>query len=192
MNAIIPHCTRKKYVSCSLMIVLIAAVVLSGCTSNQPPSTKPDKTLLTVRVGAQSFNYTLKNLTSLDNVTGPGASISRSGNITGPNNYTGVTISVLLRSIPSLPTNFTVRAIASDGYAVNYTMNETNGHPFIFNESGAGIGNGNLTLIIAYKENGVFLNKTTRGPLLTAFIGNATSLTASGRWVSSVTTIEIV
>jgi len=107
--------------------------------------------LLTVRVGSQFHNYTLNNLTILNSVTGSGSYINQTGKITGPFTYTGVTVGMLLSTIPSLPTTYTFHAIASDGYNRNYSMDEVNGHVMLFNQNGAEIGTGNLTMIIAYK-----------------------------------------
>jgi hypothetical protein len=91
--------------------------------------------------------------------------------ITGPNNYTGVSISVLLNSIPTLPNNYTFHVIANDGYSRNYSMDEVNSHIIVYNKTGGEIRTKNLTMIIAYKENGILLNETTKGPLRIAFIG---------------------
>jgi hypothetical protein len=114
------------------------------------------------------------------------------GTITGPNTYTGIIISVLLDTIPSLPANYTFHAIASDDYARNYTTDELNGHVTVYNDTGADIGIGNLTMIIAYKENGAFLNATTKGPLRIAFVDDQPSITNSGLWLSSLVKIEII
>jgi hypothetical protein len=194
-----------KYIAVILVIAIIAAVGVYAYTNfvekepsnsddhnNTPPIVKPEDPLLTISVGSQSYNYTLTNLTALNNITEQGSYINKVGKITGPNNYTGVTVSVLLNSIPSLPTNYTFHAIASDDYARNYTLDELNGHVTVFNETGAEIGTGNLTMIIAYKENGVLMNETTKGPLRIAFVDAEPSLTNSGIWLSSLVKIEII
>jgi len=183
---------KFKNISVVLIGVLIITLGLCGCTSNQPSSTEPEKTLLTVTVGSQSYTYTLTNLTALGDITEQGSYINKAGTVTGPNNYTGVTVSMLLSSIPSLPTNYTFRAIASDDYVRNYTLNEVNGHVALYNDTGAEIGTGNLTMIIAYKENGVLLNETTKGPLRIAFVSTGPSITNSGLWLSSLVKIEII
>ena len=190
--------TSKKFnknILVALTTVIIASVGLCGCTSthpNTPPNTQPEKTLLTISVGSQLYNYTLNELTALDNISGQGSYINKVGKITGPNTYTGVTVSLLLSTIPSLPTNYTFHAIASDGYARNYSINEVNGHVMVFNETGGEIGTGSLTMIIAYKENGVFLNEATNGPLRIAFIYTLPYITNSGLWLNSLVKIEIM
>jgi hypothetical protein len=193
----------NKYISVTLVVVIIVSVGIYAYTNfinkepttsetNPPPSTQPEKTLLTITVGSQSYNYTLNNLTALSNITGQGSYINKVGKIIGPNNYTGVSISVLLNSIPTLPENYTFHAIASDGYSRNYSIDEVNGHVFVYNETGEEIGTENLTMIIAYKENGVMLNETAKGPLRIAFIGIQPAITNSGMWFGLLTTIELI
>ncbi|DAC72171.1 MAG TPA: hypothetical protein DSN98_06495 [Thermoplasmata archaeon] len=187
----ISHNKFNKIISIALITIVIVLVGICGCTTT-PPKEQPEKTLLTISVGSQVYNYTLNQLIELSNISEQGSYINKVGKITGPNTYTGFTVTVLLHTIPSLPTNYTVHAIASDGYAQNYTLNEVNGHVMVYNETGAEIGTGNLTLIIAYKENGVFLNETTKGPLRIAFVDTQSSLTNSGLWLSSLVKIEII
>ena len=194
-----------KYIAVILVIAIIAAVGVYAYTNfvekepsnsdddnNTPPIVEPEDTLLTISVGSQSYNYTLTNLTAFNNITGQGSYINKVNKITGPYNYTGVSISVLLNTIPNLPTNYTFHAIASDDYARNYTIDEVNGHVALYNDTGAEIGTGNLTMIIAYKENGVLLNESTKGPLRIAFIDSEPSITNSGLWIGSLAKIEII
>jgi hypothetical protein len=193
----------SKYITVVLIIAIIAAVGVYAYThfvkkeptksdDNTSPIIKPGKTLLTITVGSQSYNYTLDNLTAFGTITEQGSYINQIGKLTGPNSYTGVTVSMLLSSIPSLPTNYTFHAIASDNYTVNYTLNEVNGHVIIYNETGGEIGTGNLTMIIAYKENGMFLNENTKGPLRIAFVDTQPSITYAGLWMGYLVKIEII
>jgi len=43
-------------------------------------------------------------------------------------------------------------------------MDEVNAHIVVYNEIRGEIRTKNLTMIIAYKENGILLNETTKGP----------------------------
>jgi len=193
----------SKYIVIVLIITIIAAVGVyayahfvkeepTKSDNNTFPIITPEKTLLTITVGSQSNNYTLDNLTALGIITEQGSYINKLGRkVTGPNTYTGMTVSTLLSSISSLPTNYTLHAIASDKYARNYTLNEVNGHVIIYNKTGGEIGTGNLAMIIAYKENGVFLNETTKGPLRIAFVDTQPSITNSGLWSGSLIKIEL-
>jgi hypothetical protein len=181
----------NKYVSVALVTVIIATVGICGCTTSHQ-NEQLEETILTISVGPQIYNYSFYDLTELNYISGQGSYINKVGKITGPNTYTGVTVSVLLNTVPFLPTNYTFRAIASDEYARNYSINELNGNVTLFNETGIEIGTGNLTMIIAYEENGVFLNETTKGPLRIAFVDTQPSITNSGLWLSSLVKIEII
>lgn len=172
-------------------VVILISVGLCGCTTT-PPNNLPETILLTVQVDSQLYNYSFTDLTELDAVSGEGSYINKLGKITGPKTYTGVTVRALLESVPSLPSNYTFRAIASDGYARNFSSDELNGYVTVYNETGEELGIGIITMIVAYKENGVFLNETTKGPLRIAFIDDVPSLTNSGLWVSSLVRIEII
>ena len=169
-----------------------SATVKITVNNESNESTQPEKTLLTITVGSESHNYTLKILQALGDISGQGSYINKAGKITGPNSYTGLPMSVLIKSITVLPDNYTLHAIARDGYSRNYSIDELNGHVTIFNETGGEVETGNLTMIIAYKENGVMLNETTNGPLRIAFIGTQSAITNSGLWVSSLVRIEFI
>jgi len=155
-------------------------------------STQPEETLLTISIGSQLLNYSLDDLTALNSVSGQGGYINQKGKITGPYNYTGVSVLSLLNSIPSLPNNYTVLATANDGYNVSYSMDEVQGNIPILNETGAEIGTGDFTMIVAYKEGGVLLNETTKGPLRIAFVDAEPFLTNSGLWLGSLVKIEVL
>jgi hypothetical protein len=193
----------NKYITIVLVITIIAAVGIYAYTNfvkkeppksdnTMPPIVEPENTLLTISVGSQLYNYSLNDLLTLDNVTEQGSYINQKGKLTGPNNYTGVVLSVLLSTIPSLPTNYTFYAIASDGVGQNYSIDELNGHVTIFNESRVEIGTGNLTMIVAYKQNDEFLNETTKGPLRIAFVDTESAITDSGLWLGYLVKIELL
>ena len=147
--------------------------------------------LLTIRVQSRYYNYTLDDLTALPSVTGQGGYKKSSGAISGPYTYTGVDVNVLLDSIPSLPTNYTFHAKAHDGYTLSYSMEEMNGHVMVYNETGVEIGTGNLTMMIAYKQNNAYMNENSNGPLRITFVDTEPAFTNSGLWLSSLSEIEI-
>ena len=149
-----------------------------------------EKPVLTISYGSESFNYTLDELIEMESYTGSGGYIKKSGVIIGPNNYTGVRISTLTNVFSNLPENYTIQAVASDGYTVSYTYDEINGHVKVYNESGNETSIGNLTMIIAYKENGVLLNESTGGPLRIAFVDEG-AISSSRLWIRSLVSLSI-
>jgi len=177
---------------CAISIYAYTILVQKGETDTETPSPIPAEVLLTVHVNSEVYNYTLDDLLAFDNVTEQGSYVNRIGRVSGPYMYTGVPMTVFLDTIPSLPTNYTVHAVASDGYTLNYTPDEVNGYIMTYNETGAEIGLGNFTMLIAYQEDGVFLNETTRGPLRIVFVDSEPSITFSGLWLSSLFSLEIL
>ena len=197
--------SRKKGEDNSRLVAVVMAVVIvisvatliyvglpheGNVAQNASQGGGEEKVVLTLTYGNESFNYTLDELMKMDSFTGSGRYIKKSGTIVGPNNYTGVRISMLLKDVPNLPENFTIEAIASDGYTVNYTYDEVKGYVAVYNESGNETGVGSLTMIIAYKENGELLGESTGGPLRVAFVDDG-AISSSSLWIRSVTAILI-
>jgi hypothetical protein len=54
------------------------------------PNTQHEKTILTKHIGSQLHNYTLNEITSLDNISEQGIYINKVGKITGLNNNNGL------------------------------------------------------------------------------------------------------
>jgi hypothetical protein len=185
-------------------IVAIAVVVVgvgiyvvtnhsqSSDTTNAPPVEEPAPTVLTIHLGSQSYDYTVKDLAALASITDQGGSINDAGTTTGPDTYTGVPISVLLSTIPALPGNYTLRAISSDGVTHDYLLDTVRGNVIVFDSAGNEIGPGTFTMIVAYKENGVYFNATSSGSLQIAFVYPAPVFTDSALWLNSLTDIEIL
>jgi len=192
----------NKYMAIALVIVIIFAIGVLAYTNlvekesensdnDQPFLEEFEEKILSISVDSSSYNYSLNELITFDSVSGRGGYINRIDKITGPNNYTGVSILVLLNSIEEIPEIHTINAIASDGYALNYSINELNGHVSVFNKTGNETGKGDLTMIIAFKENGKLLNETTYGPLRIVFIDDKGSITNSSLWLRSLVKLEV-
>ena len=190
---------NNRFVAAVMAVVIIISVVTlvyvnipheENVAQNTFQGGGEGKVVLTLTFGNESFNYTLDGLMKMEGFTGSGGYIKKSGTIVGPNNYTGVRISMLLKDVPNLPQNFTMEAIASDGYTVNYTYDEVKGYVAVYNESGNETGVGSLTMIVAYKENGELLTESTGGPLRVAFVDDG-AISSSRLWIRSVTAILI-
>ena len=185
------------------LVTIVLAIVIILCIgtlvyvnipqekqTTQKPGPEVERPVLTISYGSESFNYTLDELIEMESYTGSGGYIKKSGVIVGPNNYTGVKISTLTNVFSNLSENYTIQAVASDGYTVSYTYDEIKGHVPVYNESGNETGIGNLTMIIAYKENGVLLNESTGGPLRIAFVDEG-AISSSRLWIRSLVSLSI-
>ena len=125
----------------------------------------------------------------MDSTSGYGGYKKKSGAVVGPDLYRGVDIFTLL-SYFDLPDNFTLCVVGSDGYQLNYTWDEINGRIPIYNETGAEIGSGNVTMIVAYEKNNESLGED-EGPLRIAFVSEEGYITSSKLWARSVSSLEI-
>ena len=193
----------NKYISIALVVTIIFALSVYAYTrlvekepetpdGDKSPVEEPEEILLTISVDSEIFNYSLNDLMTFDIMAGQGSYINKIGKVTGPNNYTGISISRLLESIEDLPDRYTVQAVASDGYSLNYSLDEINGHIAIYDETGKEIDTGTMTMTIAYKENGELLNENMGGPLRIAFVDDSGSITDSSLWLRSLIKIEII
>lgn len=70
------------------------------------------------------------------------------------------------------------------------TSDVIQGNINVYNESG-NVTNGTATLLLAYKENGVYIGKE-EGSLRIAYVGEGPVITTSSFWIKQVTTIEIL
>ncbi|RLF44518.1 MAG: hypothetical protein DRN09_03135 [Thermoplasmata archaeon] len=146
--------------------------------------------VLTVRYGDEVKNYTLDDLKSMPSIPGYGGYVKKNNVTVGPNLYRGVPLEYILQEF-SLPENYSITVIASDGYEKDYSMDMIKGKVDIYNESGNYIGVGNLTMILAYEKDGSALGED-EGPLRVAFVSEDGYLTPSNLWVRNVVSIEIV
>jgi hypothetical protein len=157
--------------------------------------------ILTVTYGDKQTNYTLHELENLTSYTGMGGRRTNLLKIEGQGNYTGVPVITL------------VELTAGDGDIENYSIIATSnykgrienktynysyilGNVDIYNPNNASdstpIGNGGLTMVIAYKYEGNYLNESNDGKLRIAFLDENGSITYSQLWYKSVISIGIV
>lgn len=145
--------------------------------------------ILTIKYGNETKNYTIDELKSLPDVSGYGGYVKKNNVTVGPNLYRGVPVEYLLQQF-SLPENYSITIIASDGYTKNYSLDIISGRVDIYDANGTYIGVGNLTMILAYEKNGTPLGED-EGPLRVAFVGDKGYLTPSNLWVRNVVAIEV-
>ena len=187
---------NDKIVTVTFIIILIAAIgayiYVSLPKSEKMMTQEKQGTsyVLTVRYGDEVKNYTLDDLKSMPSISGYGGYVKKSNVTVGPNLYRGVPLEYILQEF-SLPENYSVTVIASDGYEKDYSIDMIRGKVDIYNESGNYIGVGNLTMILAYEKDGSALGED-EGPLRVAFVSEEGYLTLSNLWIRNVVSIEIV
>ena len=187
---------NDKIVTVTFIIILIAAIgayIYVSLPKSEKEITQEEQGasyVLTVRYGDESKNYTLDDLKSMPSISGYGGYVKKNNVTVGPNLYRGVPLEYILQEF-SLPENYSITVIASDGYEKDYSIDMIRGKVDIYNESGNYIGVGNLTMILAYEKDGSALGED-EGPLRVAFVSEEGYLTLSNLWIRNVVSIEIV
>lgn len=175
-----------------LVIAICAYVYVSIPKSQENIAEKPPQPtyVLTIKCGNTTKSYTLDEIKNMPSVSGYGGYVKKSNVTIGPDLYKGVSVKYLLQNL-SLPENYSIAVIASDGYAKNFSFDIINGNVEIYNESGSYIGVGNVTMILAYEKNGNPLSEDEGGPLRIAFVSDNNYLTSSSLWIKNVVSIEV-
>jgi hypothetical protein len=201
--------TTTIMVSVVLVFVLIGAIGIYAYTSlvnnestnssstNEhsvvPPSADntSEEVVLIIRVGSDTYTYSMDDLLGFDSTSGQGSFINKVGTISGPFTYIGVAVPMLLDQIEGLPDMYTMLGIASDNYSVDYTMDNVTGHVMLYDENGTELGIGTVTMIIAYYEDGVPLDESI-GPLRIAFVAEDGAITHSSLWLRSLVELDVI
>ena len=156
------------------------------------PADGSEEIILGISVGNDLMEYTLTDIMAMASFTGDGGYINRAGVVIGPDTYTGITITELLATFDDLPDDYTLKAIASDEYSLNYTYDEVYGEMTIFNDMGDELGVGSVTMLIAYQKNGEDLTDLTGGPIRIVFVDDEGSITRSSKWLQSLMQLTVV
>jgi len=153
-----------------------------------------EENILSIIYESQEINYTLSELEELEAYPGNGSLIKTKVLpdviIDGPYNFTGVKFTTIISQMDNLPNNYNITVTASDGWTTVFTKDQINGEIEVYNETGDIIEGGNVSMILAYKEDNEYINEED-GPLRIAFIGE-NAITASNLWSKMVETIEII
>lgn len=191
------------------VIITIAAIAIIYVSLPKDEETSEDhgqqgegnqtgSAILTVIHGNQQTNYTLNQLENLTSYTGMGERRTGYPKFEGQGNYTGVSVTALIELIAGDIENYSIIATSNyKGKIENKTYNYSYilGNVDIYNPNnvsdGTPIDNGGLTMVLAYKYEGSYLNETSDGKLRIAFLDENGSITSSGLWYKSVITIEI-
>jgi hypothetical protein len=179
------------------LIVALGVFIFVNLPKETSPSgsTQPGTTILTVTYNGHKTNYTLKQLEN-ESFNGTGGYRTNFPAIKGQGNYTGVRIQTLIRNLKDAPNNYSIMVFSSDGTNRSFNFsnimglvptydpyNASNAHP---------IGFGGLTMILAYKYEGAYLNESKDGKLKIAFVDDQGSITSSGLWWKYVDAIQVI
>jgi len=213
------YCNRRKTVKNRLasllfmMVSLLMAVILTinimGCktdTTGEPEGSvdepgitetlEPEDTavVLTVSKGEQSVSYTMTALKALPSITGEAGQMSSTGTISGPFNYTGVTLSQLLEAVGGITDENAVRVTAKDGYAMTLSYRQLTEGNFTIIDSSTGketTAEQTPVVFVAYEEAGQPIGEE-RGPLRLGIMTSGNQVTEGHWWVKWTQKIEVI
>ncbi len=115
------------------------------------------------------------------------------GVIVGPYMYTGINITYLVDLVGGITPSNSVKVTASDGYSMIYSYDQVMGQITTYNiTTGEPESFGDMTMVLAYEEDGVPVSDELGGPLRIAFTRPDSLITDGHFWIKYVKKIEIL
>jgi len=192
----------NKIMAAVLVIALIVAlgvfifVNLPKQTTPPEGTTQQGTTILTITVNGHQTNYTLAQLESLESFTAKGGYRTNLPAIKGQGNYTGVRIQTFISTLSGVPNNYSIMVFSSDGSNRTFNHSTILGNVDTYDPENASdarpIGYGGLTMVLAYKYEGEYLNESKDGKLKIVFLDDQGSITSSGLWWKYVVAIQVI
>jgi hypothetical protein len=163
-----------------------------------PPAQKenPNTSIFSLIYNDDYYNYSLGQIERLEPYTAKGGYRTQTGFIKGFGNYTGVNITTLINTLESVPYQYSLQVTDSTGESILYNFSTIRGDVNIYDPENASnpnpIGNGNMTMVLAYQFEGSYLNETNDGNLKIVFLDQHGSITQSSLWWKKVVSIRII
>jgi hypothetical protein len=193
-----PFVRKQVLLVLGIVALLVTAAVFALLVQLPEPEDETEERdiVLTIDVMDEFVNYTMEELMELPSITGLGGFVKTGvfpHTISGPYNYTGVRVFELLTSTGTLPENYSLEVLSSDGYTTYFTKTEVQGMLEAYDpESAESIGPRNFTMVLAYHESGVPLSEEIGGPLRIVFLPDGDYLSAGHSWPKYVANLTIV
>lgn len=192
-----------------LTVLVVGAIIISiGVLAyvNLPKQTVTPKPTDTAKKSAPTIfsliydvdqrNFSLADLIQQETYTAKGGYRTQSGFIKEVGNYTGVNITTLIGMFYPTPPIYSIYVYSEDGDYVLYNYSTIQGIVNIYNPDNASdpnpIGKENMTMVLAFKYEGNWLNQSSDGKLKIAFLDEQGSITQSSLWWKKVTSIRII
>jgi len=195
----------NKILSAAVAIAIIVSVVVLVYVNlpKQTDSSSEDNTahkttppIFTLIYDDKQKNYTIADLVQLEAYTAKGGYRTQSGFIKGVGNYTGVNISTLVNTFQPAPLLFSFKVYSEDGGNLSINYSTILGNVDIYNPDNASdskpIGNGGVTMVLAYQYEGQWLNESNDGKLKIVFLNEKGSITQASLWWKKITAIRII
>ncbi|MHA2359178.1 MAG: hypothetical protein ACXAB5_02810 [Candidatus Thorarchaeota archaeon] len=145
---------------------------------------------LVVDIAGVVEGFKLREISEMVSISGEGGYKRSSGTISGPYDFTGVSVFDLLSGVATLPSNYTLTATAIDGWSSEYTKSVVEGTVNGYTPTGDPLEEIQSTMLLAYEEDGSSIADED-GPLRIVFINEDGNLTDGYRWVRQVVNLTI-
>lgn len=183
----------KMTVFIVLAITVMMLASTPGCleSNNTPSTTNTDSgpTILKLN-GSTIMNFTMADLMALPAITASGEFKKSTGTIMGPYTYTGVNLSALVSKVFS-GGNYSIKAEASDGYNMTYSSSQVDGSFAVYDSGGNVTYRNDLTLLLAYHQDGVPISNANGGPIRVVIVGQNSPITDGHLWSKYVCSLTV-
>lgn len=174
--------------------LMFGAATTTTTTPTTPATTGSGEVALTVVSGSTTKTYTLAQLQAMPPTTGYGSTKNKAGVISGPDKYTGVSLTSLIDTVGGMTDTQSVKITAKDAFSKTFTYKQVylGGDFNIFDEAGnPAVAAIKPYVLLAYSKNGSPLDATV-GPVQTVIIAAYDQVTENSLWVKLTVKIEII
>ncbi len=188
-------CSIKRVSAIALLVAMITFPVIAWhyhpLTQASPTINLPPMSLTLVALNGTQVVLNSSDIGNLPSYEARGGYIKKTGAIVGPDNYTGVPLSLLCVLVGGINSDNALRITAIDGYSITYSFAQANGDFVTYNLTGQKVPyNEPITPIIAFHKNDANLS-SSEGPLRIAIVGSESLITESQYWSKQVVKLEI-
>jgi hypothetical protein len=170
-----------------MLVPLVPATTMTYTSLDTNENAPQSTTILTLTYNDEHVYLSPEDLLAFDSITGNGGRLKVTGTISGPYTYTGVLISILAQELSSMPSEYSMVAIADDGYTISYTSDEIAGNTMVYDLEGEEIGIGGVSMILATSEDG---DQDYPGAYRICFVNDDEPITDSALWAKYVVELE--
>jgi DMSO/TMAO reductase YedYZ molybdopterin-dependent catalytic subunit len=174
-------------------LVLIASVLLAGCSASQEGV--GDEVILELIGLTETRPITMNELQAMPAVEGWGGTVSSAGVISPPQRIKGIPLEVITELAGGLEPGMGVSIIAKDGYAMTMSYEQITTGDFITYDPGTGDENqaeGPLQVVVAYQRDGQPISAEDDGPLRLFIVTPKNDNVVDGHWsIKWVTQIRL-
>jgi hypothetical protein len=175
----IPKGTRVALVSIAL---LLTSCQVATPLPEQPPAAAA---ILTLTGPGGSRSLTLDEIKSLPATEGWAGTRNRSGKITGPSRYKGVSLTALARLVGGITPVANITVIAKDRYTSTLDYDQATKGDFVTYDPRTGNEIGvkdSVVVVVAYEMAGKRLDETTDGPLKLIVVSEKDNQVVDSHW----------